>query len=105
MGAVIYILDTNVISALRRPDRSLAVVRWLERQSEDSLFLSAVTIGEIARGIELQRTLNPAFAGDLGAWLDRTLLLFADRILPFGAEEARIWGVLSARLGHGTGIA
>jgi len=97
---VIRLLDTNVISALRRPDRAPGVVRWLKRQSEDSLFLSAVTIGEIARGIELQRPLNPAFAGDLGAWLDRTLLLFADRILPFGAEEARIWGVLSARLGH-----
>ena len=97
---MIRILDTDVISALRRPDRAPAVVRWLGRQDEDSLCLSAITIGEIARGIELQRPRNPAFAGDLGAWLDRTLRLFADRILPFGAEEARVWGGLSARLGH-----
>ena len=97
---MIRILDTDVISALRRPDRAPAVVRWLGRQDEDSLCLSAITIGEIARGIELQRPRNPAFAGDLGAWLDRTLQLFADRILPFGAEEARVWGGLSARLGH-----
>ena len=97
---MIRIRDTDVISALRRPDRAPAVVRWLGRQDEDSLYLSAITIGEVARGIELQRPRNPAFAGDLGAWLDRTLLLFADRILPFGAEEARVWGGLSARLGH-----
>ena len=97
---MIRILDTDVISALRRPDRAPAVVRWLGRQDEDSLCLSAITIGEIARGIELQRPRNPAFAGDLGAGLDRTLRLFADRILPFGAEEARVWGGLSARLGH-----
>ena len=97
---MIRILDTDVISALRRPDRAPAVVRWLGRQDEDSLCLSAITIGEIARGIELQRPRNPAFAGDLGAWLDRTLRLFADRILPFGAEDARIWGRLSAELGH-----
>lgn len=97
---MIRILDTDVISALRRPDRAPAVACWLGRQAEDSLYLSAITIGEVARGIALQRPRNPAFAGDLGAWLDRTLLLFADRILPFGAEEARVWGGLSARLGH-----
>jgi predicted nucleic acid-binding protein len=97
---VIRILDTDVISALRRPDRAPAVARWLGRQAEDSLYLSAITIGEVARGIALQRPRNPAFAGDLGAWLDRTLLLFADRILPFGAAEAQIWGGLSARPGH-----
>lgn len=97
---MIRILDTDVISALRRPDRAPAVVRWLGRQDEDSLCLSAITIGEIARGIELQRPRNPAFADDLGAGLDRTLRLFADRILPFDAEEARVWGGLSARLGH-----
>lgn len=102
---MIRILDTNVILALRRPDRAPALVRWLERQQEDSLFLSTVTIDEIARGIALQRLRDPAFAGDLAAWLDRTLVLFADRILSFGAEEARIWGDLSARIGARIGPA
>ena len=95
-----YILDTNVLSALRRTERRPKLVRWLRQQPEDSLFLSVVTLGEIERGIMLQRTKNPAFASDLEAWLDRTSSLFADRILAFGAAEARMWGRLSARLGN-----
>ena len=45
--------------------------------------------------------LDAGFARDLRAWLDRTVLLFADRLLPFEAEDARLWGQLSARIGHG----
>ncbi len=96
-----YILDTNVVSVLRRPDRAPQVARWLAAKAEDTLFLSVVTLGELERGIAQQDRRNPAFATDLRRWLDRTTLLFADRLLPFGAEEARIWGALSARLGHG----
>lgn len=95
-----YILDTNVISALRRPERAPQVARWLATKPEETLFLSVVTLGELERGIALQDSRNPAFASDLRRWLDRTTLLFADRLLPFGADEARIWGALSARLGH-----
>jgi len=94
------ILDTNVISALRRPERSPAVSAWLARQRDDALFLSVITLGEIERGIARQEVLNPAFAQDLRAWLSRTVTLFSDRLLPFGAEEARIWGRLSAEIGH-----
>lgn len=94
------LLDTNVISAARRPDRAPRIAAWLARQPEDRLFLSVITIGEIARGIHLQEGRNPAFAQDLRLWLDRTTGLFADRILPFGAEDARVWGALSARIGH-----
>ena len=64
------------------------------------MFLSVITLGEIERGIAQQEQRNPEFAADLQAWIDRTLLLFADRLLPFGPEESRIWGRLSARLGH-----
>ena len=95
-----FVLDTNVLSALRRPDRAPQVVRWLARQPEQDLFLSVITLGEVERGIVQQDTRNPAFAADLRLWLDRTVALFSDRILPFGADEARIWGRLSARLGH-----
>ncbi|MFC5738233.1 type II toxin-antitoxin system VapC family toxin [Sinirhodobacter huangdaonensis] len=94
------ILDTNVISALRRPERSPAVSAWLARQRDEELFLSVITLGEIERGIARQEVLNPAFAQDLRAWLSRTVTLFSDRLLPFGAEEARIWGRLSAEIGH-----
>lgn len=95
-----FILDTNVISAARRPDRAPKVAAWLAAQQERSLFLSVITLGEIERGIRLQEPGNPAFATDLRHWLDRTLQIFADRILDFSARDAVIWGDLSARIGH-----
>lgn len=97
---MIWLLDTNVLSALRRPERAPQVAAWLAGKPDEALFLSVVTLGEIERGIALQQSRNPAFAADLRLWLDRTMLLFADRLLPFDAEAARIWGGLSARLGH-----
>ena len=94
------ILDTNVLSALRRPERSPSVLAWLSRQREETLFLSVITLGEVERGIARQEVLNPPFAQDLRDWLNRTATLFSDRLLPFGPDEARIWGRLSARIGH-----
>ena len=98
---MIYLLDTNVISAVRRDGRAPAVAAWLRAQPEQALFLSAVTLGEIERGIARQEGRDPGFAADLRGWLDRTARLFSDRILPFGPDEARIWGRLSAEIGHG----
>lgn len=95
-----YILDTNVISARRRPERNAKLATWLHAQREDDLFLSVISIGEIARGIRQQEKLNPDFAADLREWLTRTETLFQDRILPFTSRDARIWGTLSADIGH-----
>lgn len=95
-----YLLDTNVLSAVRRPDRAPKVRAWLSSKPEAELFLSVITLGEIERGIRQQARKNRDFADDLQAWLDRTILVFADRLLPFEAEDARIWGRLSAEIGH-----
>jgi hypothetical protein len=95
-----YLLDTNVLSALRRPERAPKVTKWLRGKPEEQLFLSVITIGEIERGIAQQKHRNPRFAEDLQHWIDRTTLLFADRLLSFGTDDARIWGNLSARIGH-----
>jgi len=95
-----YILDTNVISAVRRPDRAPQVAAWLRGKAEQDLFLSVITLGEVERGIRQQEIRDPAFANDLRTWLDRTVLLFSDRLLDFEAEDARIWGRLSAEIGH-----
>ena len=95
-----YLLDTNVISAVRRPDRAPQVARWLAARPEEELFLSVITLGEIERGIRRQEARSPAFAAGLRDWVERTVLLFSDRILPFGAEDALIWGRLSAEIGH-----
>ena len=73
---------------------------WLKAQDENALYISAITIGEIARGISLQEKKNPDFARALAVWLEDTVSLYEDRIMPFGHEEARIWGELSARIGH-----
>lgn len=95
-----YILDTNVISAVRRPDRAPQVAAWLRGKAEQDLFLSVITLGEVERGIRQQETRDPVFANDLRNWLDRTVLLFSDRLLAFEAEDARVWGRLSAEIGH-----
>mgnify|MGYP003672681839 FL=1 len=95
-----YLIDTNVLSALRRPERAPQIAVWLRTKPEERLFISVVTLGEIERGIALQENRNPDFATDLRRWIDRTSLLFADRLLPFEADAARIWGRLSARIGH-----
>ncbi len=96
----VYILDTNVISAARKARRSPQVAAWLGAQAEADLYLSTISLGEIERGIRLQEPNNPAFAADLRHWLDRTVTLFADRILPFEARDALVWGRLSAEIGH-----
>ena len=94
------ILDTTVLSAVRRADRALRVEAWLRGKAEQDLFLSVITLGEIERGIRQQDARDPDFAHDLRAWLDRRMLLFSDRLLAFGSEDARIWGRLSSEIGH-----
>ena len=95
-----YLLDTDVLSALRRRDRNPAIVRWIEEQRTADLHISVVTVGEIERGIEQQQRHNPNFARDLSLWLDRMLDWYGDRILPVDVATARRWGQLSAALGH-----
>ena len=95
-----YLLDTDVLSALRRRDRNPAIVRWIEEQRTADLHISVATVGEIERGIEQQLRHNPNFARDLSIWLDRMLDWYGDRILPVDVATARRWGQLSAALGH-----
>lgn len=94
------IVDTNVLSGLRKPAQYPEVGNWLRAQRETDLFLSAITLGEIERGIVLQEKKNPEFAHALRTWLNATELQFSDRILEFSARDARTWGHLSATLGH-----
>ena len=96
-----YLIDTVVLSEMRKRRRHPGIVRWLQGKTADTLFLSAVTIGEVERGIDLQRAGDPVFAEALASWLDRTIELYADRILPVTTPIARRWGRLGARIGHG----
>ncbi len=95
-----FLLDTMVISEIRRKNRNEQVVKWIASLPEDSFFLSAVTIGEIENGIIRQQRVNPDFANDLKIWLDSLLNNYGDRILPFSTNIARRWGRLCGELGR-----
>ncbi len=95
-----YLLDTDVLSELRRRRRNRNVVAWISDVSAADLFLSVVTIGEIELGIARQRVRNPGFAQDLAAWLEVTLRAYGERILPLTVGIARRWGQLAAQLGN-----
>jgi predicted nucleic acid-binding protein len=95
-----FLLDTDVLSALRRRERNPQTVRWVQGQRTTDLYISVVTVGEIERGITQQQQRNPIFARDLGLWLDRVLGWYGDRILPVDVALARRWGQLSATVGH-----
>jgi len=95
-----YLLDTVVISELRKRQPAPAVVQWLSQRVESELFLSVLTIGEIQRGIAGKRLNDPLFADALSGWLDALLRNYGDRILPVSTEVARLWGDLSWRTKH-----
>jgi predicted nucleic acid-binding protein len=95
-----YLLDTVVLSELRKKKRNPNVVAWIGAVSPDDLFLSAVTIGEIEHGIERQRSVNPAFAEDLAHWLDVILRAYGERVLPLDVKVALRWGRFAAHIGN-----
>jgi hypothetical protein len=99
-----YLVDTNVISATAPATavKRFELVEWMGSHSRD-LFLSAVTIAEIADGIaKAKREGAQRKASDLSAWLQAVLHLYGDRVLPFDSPTAEIAGAL-ADLAHGHG--
>ena len=89
-----YLLDTNIVSELRKPRPHGAVVAWLEAQADADLHLSAVTLGEIQAGIEMTREQDAAKAAALEAWADQLAGVW--NVLPMDAAVFRQW----ARLMH-----
>ena len=95
-----YLVDTDVLSALRKRDKFPRVVEWLANQRTTDLYISVVTVGEIERGIARQRQSDPEFALRLGEWLDSLIEMYGDHILGVNLAVARRWGQLSARIGN-----
>ena len=89
-----YLLDTNVVSELRKQRPHGGVVAWLDSMDDAQLYLSAVTVGEIQAGIELTREQDPEKANEIEAWLE--LLAGVYNVLPMDAATFRAW----ARLMH-----
>lgn len=90
-----YLLDTNVVSELRRTRPHGAVVTWLSGQEEEQLFLSAVTMGELQAGIERTRHQDQAKASEIERWVEQ--LADSYQVLPMNAPCFREWGRLMDR--------
>lgn len=95
-----FLLDTVVISELRKTSRNPGVVAWIQDKKDSALFLSALTIGEVRRGICQQEAKDHRFADRLSIWLDSILHFYGDRILPVTSAIALEWGNISARVGN-----
>ena len=89
-----YLLDTNVVSELRRRQPHRAVLDWITNIPADQLFVSVVTVGEIQAGIEITREQDVVKAEELEDWLDKVLASYS--VLPMNAPAFREW----ARLMH-----
>jgi predicted nucleic acid-binding protein len=93
---VTYLLDTNVISELRRRAPHPNVVTWFEAVRSEELYLSVLTIGEIRRGIQLLRPTDAATADRLDAWLSGLIATYGRRIVAVDTQIAQEWGRLNA---------
>jgi toxin FitB len=87
-----YLLDTNLVSELRKPRPHGAVVKWLTGLREEQLFLSAVTLGELQAGVELTRRQDTEKAREIERWVDQIAESY--RVLPMETACFREWGRL-----------
>jgi toxin FitB len=92
-----YLIDTNVISELRKGERAdPALTSWFAEIAEEEVYLSVLTLGEIRRGIERIRPRDPQAAKALESWLGRLSEAHRDRVVPLERSIAEEWGRLSA---------
>ena len=90
-----YLLDTNVVSELRKPKPHGAVLVWFEGLEDTQLHLSAVTIGEIQAGIEITREQDEVKASEIEAWLEMVAASY--NVLSMDAATFRAWAQLMHR--------
>jgi len=91
----VYLLDTNVVSELRRPHPHGGVLAWIKSVDYRLLRLSAVSMGEIQAGIELTRDRDPGRAAELEQWTNEVAKTY--EVLPMDTMVFRVW----AKLMHG----
>lgn len=89
-----YLLDTNVVSELRRRKPHGAVLAWMDTLRPEQIFLSAVTIGELQAGAELTRKTDPSKAAEIESWLAVTEGAFS--VIPVDSACFREWARLMA---------
>lgn len=89
-----YLLDTNVVSEIRKRRPHVGAMNWIQSVSPLGLYVSAVTVAEIQAGIEITRDQDAAKAAEIEGWLDELITVFS--VIPMDTESFRIW----ARLMH-----
>jgi predicted nucleic acid-binding protein len=94
---VSFLLDTNVVSETRRKAPDPKVVAWVSQADPSELFISAMTLGEIAKGVALRAKQSQAQAAGLEQWLAETRTDYANRIIAIDADIAEAWGRLDAK--------
>jgi len=91
-----YLLDTNVVSELRKgPRANVGVQTWFETHAADQLWMSALVVGELRRGVELLRRRDLRAGRSLSDWLDGVTADFGDRILPVTTAVCDRWARLN----------
>jgi predicted nucleic acid-binding protein len=91
-----FLVDTNVVSELRKGRRANPNVRsWFESVDDAEVYLSVLVIGELRQGVESLRRRDPASAAQLDRWLHELVAMHAKRVLPVDAAIADRWGRLS----------
>jgi len=91
-----YLIDTNVLSELRKGPRcDPRVARWFAELPTDDIYLSVLAVGEIRRGVERIRRRDPGSARVLETWLRGLVAEHSDRILPIDEAIADEWGHLN----------
>ena len=92
-----FLLDTNIVSELRRGDAANpGVVKWFDAQSPRELFLSVLTVGEIRQGIEQLRAKDKPQAAILDRWMTGLVQFYEDRLIYVDGDIAEEWGRLRA---------
>jgi hypothetical protein len=93
---VTYLLDTNVVSEIRRPRPHVGVQQWVESRAAEDMYLSVLVLGELRLGVERLRPRDPGQSESLERWLVSLEGRFADRVLAIDEPIAHAWGRLGA---------
>ncbi|MEJ7795952.1 MAG: type II toxin-antitoxin system VapC family toxin [Nocardioides sp.] len=91
-----YLLDTHVVSEIRKARADPGVVAWFDTVTATELYLSVLVVGELQQGIDRLAARDPAQSRALAAWLDGLRSHFAARIVPVSIDVALTWGRLNA---------
>lgn len=91
-----FLLDTNVVSELRKKSPDSGVVDWLKSVKSAQLYLSVLVVGEIKQGVDRLAARDPKQAAAIDDWRQRLVRGYSDRIVPVSLEVAEAWGRLNA---------